>query len=219
MTEINGYQQSDDENHIEVVDLPTLGEEAQKVIPTGGFGYISGGSENDWTEKVNQQAFTHKQIVPRVLSGVDNPSTETSLLGIDTSMPILMTPLAAHGLAHSQGEKDTAKGAAAAGTIMSSSTYSTFSIQDIAAAGNGAPQFFQLYLSKNRDINKAWLGTAVKSGAPFFAFLKEGYYNEEKQKSRLKNGETGATGCQSTAKTNQTTPKATSEVKSKNYQR
>lgn len=164
MTEINGYQQSDDENHIEVVDLPTLGEEAQKVIPTGGFGYISGGSENDWTEKVNQQAFTHKQIVPRVLSGVDNPSTETSLLGIDTSMPILMTPLAAHGLAHSQGEKDTAKGAAAAGTIMSSSTYSTFSIQDIAAAGNGAPQFFQLYLSKNWDINEAWLSTAVKSG-------------------------------------------------------
>ncbi len=30
MTEINGYQQSDDENHIEVVDLPTLGGRSSK---------------------------------------------------------------------------------------------------------------------------------------------------------------------------------------------
>lgn len=164
MTEVNGYKQSDNEKHIEVVDLPSLGEEAKKIIPKGGFGYISGGSENDWTERVNQLAFTHKQIVPRVLSGVDDPSTETSLLGIDTKMPILMTPLAGHGLANSQGEKDTAKGAAAAGTIMSESTYSTFSIDDISKAGNGAPQFFQLYLSKNWDINEKWLSTAVKAG-------------------------------------------------------
>lgn len=164
MTEINGYMQSDNEQHIEVVDLPKLGVEAQKIIPTGGFGYISGGSEDDWTRNENESAFTHKQIVPRVLSGVENPQTDTTFLGIHTNMPFMMTPLAAHGLAHSQGEKDTARGTAAAGTIMSESTYSTFSIDDIAQAGNGAPQFFQLYLSKNWDINEAWLTTAMKAG-------------------------------------------------------
>ena len=60
----------------------------------------------------------------------------------------MMAPTAAQGLAHSQGEKDTARGVAAVGGLMAQSTYSSTSIADTAAAGNGAPQLFQPYMSK-----------------------------------------------------------------------
>jgi isopentenyl diphosphate isomerase/L-lactate dehydrogenase-like FMN-dependent dehydrogenase len=67
-------------------------------------------------------------------------------------------------LAHSQGEKDTARGLAAVGGLMAQSTYSSTSIADTAAAGNGAPQLFQLYMSKDWDFNKSLLDEAKKAG-------------------------------------------------------
>lgn len=139
-------------------------ERAKQIIPTGGFGYIVGGSENNWTLKANRKAFTHKQIVPRALNNIENPSLDTNVFGIPLKTPIMMAPTAAQGLAHSQGEKDTAKGVAAVGGLMAQSTYSSVSISDTAAAGNGAPQFFQLYMSKDWDFNYSLLDEAKKAG-------------------------------------------------------
>ncbi len=47
---------------------------------------------------------------------------------------------------------------------MAQSTYSSTSIADTAAAGNGAPQLFQLYMSKDWDFNKSLLDEAKKAG-------------------------------------------------------
>lgn len=165
MTEINGYTQSDNEKELNILNLPTLEKEAKKIIPTGGFGYISGGSEDEWTLSENTKAFNHVQIVPRVLSNIEDPQTDTEIFGIKVKTPIMMSPAAAQGLAHSQGEKDTAKGMAKAGALMSQSTYSSTSIADTAKAGNGAPQFFQLYMSKDWNFNESLLTEAVNAGA------------------------------------------------------
>lgn len=164
MTIINGYEQSDREEALEILNLPSLEKRAKDIIPKGGFGYITEGSEYEWTLQENTKAFDHVQIVPRVLTSVENPSTETDLLGISLSMPIISAPVAAQGLAHSRGELATAEGMAAAGTIMSQSTYGNATIEEIAKVGNGAPQFFQLYMSKDWEINKTWLDEAVASG-------------------------------------------------------
>ena len=110
------------------------------------------------------KAFNHAQIVPKALSNIDSPDLSTNFLGIDLKTPIMMAPTAAQGLAHSQGEKDTARGVAAVGGLMAQSTYSSTSIADTAAAGNGAPQLFQLYMSKDWDFNKSLLDEAKKAG-------------------------------------------------------
>ncbi|MCP0886652.1 lactate oxidase [Ligilactobacillus sp. WILCCON 0076] len=165
MTVINGYEQSDREEKLDILNLPSLEKKAKDIIPTGGFGYISGGSEDEWTLQENTTAFNHVQIIPRSLTDMENPNTETSLFGNKLSTPIMMAPAAAQGLAHSQGEKATAKGVASVGALMSQSTYSSTSIADTAAAGNGAPQLFQLYMSKDWDFNNALLDEAVKAGA------------------------------------------------------
>lgn len=163
MTVINNYQQSDFERTLDILNLPSLEEEAKKIIPQGGFGYITSGAEDEWTLRENTKAFDHVQIIPRALANIENPSTETSVFGIPMSMPIMMSPAAAQGLAHSRGEMATAEGMAAAGTIMSQSTYGNTTIAETAAAGKGAPQFFQLYMSKDWEFNKSLLDEALKA--------------------------------------------------------
>lgn len=158
------YKASSVEKKITLVDLNDLEERAKKILNKGTFGYISGGSENEWTLRQNTLAFEHRQIVPRSLTGVDHPTIDTHVFGIDLSTPIMVAPAAAHGLAHVQAEKDTARGAALAGALMSSSTYSTASISEIGAATKGAPKFFQLYLSKNWEFNHYLLDKALSAG-------------------------------------------------------
>ena len=103
MTIINGYEQSDREEPIDIVDLPSLEGRARKIIPTGAFGYIQGGSEDEWTLRENTAAFDHVQIVPRALANVEKPSTDTEIFGMPLKTPIMMAPAAAQGLAHSVG--------------------------------------------------------------------------------------------------------------------
>ena len=50
--------------------------------------------------------------------------------------------MAAQGLAHMEGEVDTAKAMEEMGSLFSISTYGSTSVEDAAAAVNGAPQFF-----------------------------------------------------------------------------
>lgn len=165
MTVVNGYQQSDNEQKLDILNLPALEAEAKQIIPAGGFGYIVGGAEDEWTLRQNTKAFEHAQIVPKALSNIENPDLSTNVFGIDLKTPVMMAPAAAQGLAHSQGEKATAKGVAAVGALMSQSTYSSTSIADTAAAAPGAPQFFQLYMSKDWSFNESLLDEAKRAGA------------------------------------------------------
>lgn len=164
MTMVNGYEQSDREEKIDILNLESLEGRAKEIIPTGGFGYIVGGSEDEWTLKKNRDAFHHRQIAPKALSGMENPDLSTNVFGIPLKTPVMMAPTAAQGLAHSQGEKDTAKGVAAVGGLMAQSTYSSTSIADTAAAADGAPQFFQLYMSKDWSFNESLLDEAKEAG-------------------------------------------------------
>lgn len=160
----SGYRASNRDERIKIVDIEDLEARAAEIIPEGGFGYIQGGSETETTMRRNETAFDMVDIVPRVLTGVLNPSTKTSILGIDIALPVIVAPAAAHGLAHVSAEAGTARGAAAAGTIMSVSNYASSTLADIAKAGKGAPQWFQLYLSKDDGFNRKIIQQAENLG-------------------------------------------------------
>ena len=164
VTSGNGYQASTREEKITIYDIDDLEGRVAEIIPAGGFDYIRGGAETENTMRRNETAFDVVDIYPRVLTGVDNPDTRTRILGIDISMPIIAAPAAAHGLAHISAEAGSARGVAAAGTIMSVSTYASSTLAEIAGAGNGAPQWFQLYLSKDDAANRALVKSAENLG-------------------------------------------------------
>jgi 4-hydroxymandelate oxidase len=78
-------------------------------------------------------------------------------------MPILVAPTAFHGLVHPDGETGTARGAAAAGTIMVVSAIATRTMEEIAAAV-AAPRWFQLYVWKDREVTAELVKRAARAG-------------------------------------------------------
>lgn len=160
----NTYQTPDREGEISFINAADLAEQAEKVIPAGGWGYISGGAGDEYTLRRNEESFNDWEIYPRVLADLEHPDLSTSILGIDLKLPVIMAPAAAHRLAHATAEAGTAKGVAQAGTIMGISTYSNDTIDEIADAANGAPQWYQLYLSKDDGFNKYVLDKAKERG-------------------------------------------------------
>lgn len=146
------------------VNISDLERQAQAAMPAGAWGYLYNGAGDEWTMRQNIAAFDNKNIYPRVLADLENPELRTSILGTEISLPVIMAPAAVHGLEHVGAECATARGVAAAGTIMGISTYSNASIEDIARAGGGAPQWYQLYLSKDEGFNRFVIDKAVENG-------------------------------------------------------
>lgn len=149
---------------LDIIDFKRLEAAAEGVLPKGAFDYIARGAGDEWTMRQNEEAFHHRPLIPRVLSDLDAPDPCTDLLGLTLSMPILMAPTAAQGLCHVDAEKATARGVAEVGTLMAVSTYANTPIEDIARAGGGAPQWFQLYLGKDDGANEALVSKAARLG-------------------------------------------------------
>lgn len=160
----NGFPQSERNEELHMINVDELEEKVKKVIPEGAYYYIASGSENEWTWRNNTAAFNHYQIIPCALTDMDNPKTDTEFMGMKLKTPIMISPIACHGIAHKDAEVATQKGAAAAGALFSSSTYANKSVEDIAAAAPDAPRFFQLYLSKDWKFNEMVFNAIKKAG-------------------------------------------------------
>jgi len=126
---------------------------AQKHMPPPCWDFYQGGSDDELTLRANRSGFEQLRLHPRVLVDVSTRDLRTSVQGIPVSMPILIAPTAAHGLAHADAECATARAAGEAGTLMVASTESTRSLEEIAHAAQeaGGPLWFQLYIDTFED--------------------------------------------------------------------
>ncbi|EHO05963.1 lactate oxidase [Myroides odoratimimus] len=179
-----GYQASTADKKLKIVNLHELEGQVKAEMDQGAFGYIVGGAEDQNNLKINTENFDKKYIMPRVLKGIKHEDIDlsTSLFGIPLKTPIIQAPMAAQGLSHVDGEIATAKGMIAAGSLFSLSTYGNKTIEEVAEGINGAPFFFQLYMSKNDDFNKFTLDRAKKYGAKAIILTVDspvGGYREE----------------------------------------
>lgn len=163
-TYYKGYPQSDRENFISMVNVEELPHRVKSIMPEGAFYYINSGAENEWTWRANTSAFNHFQIVPRALTNMENPVLDTEFMGMKLKTPVMISPIACQGIAHTEAEIDTQRGAAAEGALFASSTYANKSVESIAAAAPDAPRFFQLYLSKDWKFNKMVFDLIKKAG-------------------------------------------------------
>ncbi|MCC8166045.1 MAG: alpha-hydroxy-acid oxidizing protein [Planctomycetes bacterium] len=156
---------SDATGGVKILNLYDLEKQASEKIGRGAFGYVQGGSEDEVTMRENTSAFDRVQIVPNGLAGIDGVDMTTSFFGIDLPSPIILAPMAAHGLVHRDADKATIRGTRMARTIMAISTYSSVPIRDIAAAQPDAPFFFQIYMSRDNGFNESVVKKAKEAGA------------------------------------------------------
>ena len=148
----------------EPVNLAELEALAFDRLEPDVHGYFAGGAGDERTLRRNSGAFEGWELRPRVLVDVSSITTETTVLGTPVSMPVLVAPMAFHQIAHEEGELATAKGAAAAGTLMCVSTVATATPQDIAEAAPGAPRWLQIYVFQDRGVSDGVIEQALEAG-------------------------------------------------------
>jgi 4-hydroxymandelate oxidase len=95
---------------------------------------------------------------------VSRRSLATTVLGRPVEWPVLVAPMALHGLACADAEAATARAAAAAGTVMCVSTMSNLALEQVRAAAPGARQWFQLYVQRDRQVTAELVARAAAAG-------------------------------------------------------
>ncbi len=101
---------------------------------------------------------------PRAARRVARCATATSSSAPRSPHRSAIAPAAYQQLAHPEGEAAMARGAAAAGALMTVSTLATVSLEDVAAAAPEAPRWFQLYVFTDRGYAGELVDRAVAAG-------------------------------------------------------
>lgn len=161
----DGLSVSEAEGPIKIINLNELEKEASTKIPKGAFGYVQGGAEDEVTLRDNQRSFDKKRILPNGLTGIESVDMKTMFLGLELPSPIILAPMAAHGLVHKEADRATIRGTQKAGAIMSVSNYSSVPVDEIAQSAPDAPFFFQLYMDKDPGYNEFIVKKAEAAGA------------------------------------------------------
>ncbi|HEV2782274.1 MAG TPA: alpha-hydroxy acid oxidase [Actinophytocola sp.] len=154
--------------------MPTVRELealARARLDPARWDFLAGGAGDEITVRANEDAYVHSRLVPRVLRGVEKRELGASLLGCRASMPVLIAPTAFHRLFHPDGERATARAAAAADTVMIVSMASTIAVAEVVAAARAAAApgvepslWFQLYPQPDRRVTEALVRRAEDAG-------------------------------------------------------
>ncbi|MEO8145499.1 MAG: alpha-hydroxy acid oxidase [Betaproteobacteria bacterium] len=140
-----------------------LRQAARRRVPRAVFDFIDGGAEDERTLRGNRAAFEKLELLRRVLVGVSEVSTETSILGKTAKLPIAIAPTGAVGFGWRGGDIALARAAAAFGIPFSLSTSGTASIEKIAESAPGR-LWFQAYFFKDREFTFGLIERARQAG-------------------------------------------------------
>ncbi|MEC9394548.1 MAG: alpha-hydroxy acid oxidase [Actinomycetota bacterium] len=135
---------------------------AKRRLPAGVFDYIDGGAEDELTLDRNVRAFREVTFRPRVLRGLGDLDTSSTLLGRPLAFPLVLAPTGFTRIADPAGELAVVRAAGRAGIPFTLSTMGTRSIAECAAvAGSDARLWFQVYAWRDRDLVRTMLDSAA----------------------------------------------------------
>ena len=146
------------------LNLEDLEHEARRAIGEMAYAYYAGGADDERLLEGNVAAWAHWQLHPRVLAGINEVSTATTVLGTPVSSPVAVAPTAIQGLAHAEGEVATARGAAAAGALLILSSLATCPLEDVAAAAPEGARWMQVYILRERARTAELVSRAAAHG-------------------------------------------------------
>uniref|UniRef100_A0A6G1SFN6 (S)-2-hydroxy-acid oxidase n=1 Tax=Aceria tosichella TaxID=561515 RepID=A0A6G1SFN6_9ACAR len=139
-------------------------KEAYKRLSKESLGYYASGADEEITLRANVESFKKLKILPRFLRDVASVDMRLEVFGQQINCPIGASPSAMHKLAHPEGELATARGLCRMGSIMTLSTLSTTSLEDVARSSPGLVKWFQLYLFVDRKESLKLIKRAEAAG-------------------------------------------------------
>ena len=136
---------------------------AQRRLPGPVFHYIDGAADDEITKARNTAVFDDCDLVPRVLAGVEQVDLGTTLMGKAIDLPLFFSPTALQRLFHWQGERAVGAAAERFNTWFGISSLATVSIEEVGASVR-APKLFQLYVHKDRGLNRSMIERCQAAG-------------------------------------------------------
>ncbi|GAA1647146.1 pre-mycofactocin synthase MftD [Catellatospora bangladeshensis] len=121
---------------------------AKKRLPYAVYGALLAGSERGATVADNVGAFAELGFAPRVAGHHAVRDLSTTVLGMPTAMPVLISPTGVQAV-HPDAEVAVARAAAGHNVIMGLSSFASRTVEEVVAANPNTA--FQLYWSGDRD--------------------------------------------------------------------
>jgi 4-hydroxymandelate oxidase len=137
---------------------------ARERMAPADFDFVAGGSWDEVTLAENVAAWRRFRFVPRVLTGVREADLTGSFLGIASSMPLAIAPMATQAMAHPNAEIAMARAAASAGIPFCLSTSASTAIEDVATGAPDSERLFQLYLVRDLGYTRSLVERAEAAG-------------------------------------------------------
>ncbi|MEU6200748.1 pre-mycofactocin synthase MftD [Streptomyces sp. NPDC047061] len=135
---------------------------AKRQLPSSVYGALVAGSERGRTIDENMAAFAELGFAPRVVGHHAERDLSTTVLGVPTSLPVLISPTGVQAV-DPDGEVAVARAAASRGVIMGLSSFASKPVEEIADAQPDL--FFQLYWSGTRETMVRRMDRARAAGA------------------------------------------------------
>ncbi len=146
-----------------VVCIDDLRLLARRRVPRAVFDYLDGGAEAEVTLRENGRTYEDITFRPRHAVEVSGCDLRARVLGLDLSLPFLLSPIGYSRLMHPGGEVAAAREAGNAGTGYILSTISGHPLEEVKAGSSG-PVFYQLYLLGGRAAAEAAIERARIAG-------------------------------------------------------
>jgi isopentenyl-diphosphate delta-isomerase len=137
---------------------------AEESLSPEGHAYVAGSAGGESTAGANREAFDRWRLIPRPLRDVSSRNLSVELFGREWPAPVALAPIGVQGILHDDAERPAARAAATLGLPFCVSSVSSVTLEDVADALDGAPGWFQLYPSADRDVTASLLDRAEVAG-------------------------------------------------------
>ena len=161
LDEDNGIIDSLDEA-LEVMDFEPL---AKKMMLHEHWAYLSTGTDDDETVRINHDAFSNYQLRPRRLVDFTKTQMSTELFGVRWETPLGLCPVGSLKAFHTQGDVGAAKAARVKGNLMMLSSSASTGVEEVNEA-YGEPVWYQLYTRPDWESTEKLIKRVDDAGCP-----------------------------------------------------
>lgn len=138
-----------------------LERQANEKMSQEASGYLAGMED---TMYANRAAFQRWHIVPRMLRDVSKRDLRIHILDMELPVPLLLAPIGVQSILHPDAEVAVARAAASVGVPLILSTAASKSIEEVAQALGETMRWFQLYWSRDPEVNASFVRRAELAG-------------------------------------------------------
>lgn len=129
----------------EFTSLEEIHAAAIRRLPPDLAVYLDSGAGTESTLRANREAFGRWVIRPRPMTGVSDPDTSTTLLGMPLAVPVATAPFGGDGMFWPDGHLAVARATASCGVLSIVPEVGTFSYQAVREAAPAAARIAQVH--------------------------------------------------------------------------